>query len=408
MKGRCVSSDNKASSSGTVRWLLILIATALLSQTALNLVRPVTTYKLISLHADSVTIGAVTAAYALLPLFTAIYLGRVSSRMRQIRYLMLGGALLLAVGGAGIALSPNALLVATASAVLGLGHLMFTIGGQSSIARFLPDTELDKGFGWFTAAFSAGQFLGPLIAGFVLGTGTSADSPERIASISLSLWIGAGCALLAIPLLLPNLQPKVSKKALPSAPGKKKTSAIGILKIRGVASHLFASLTLLSILDILTAFLPLVAEKHNVTPTAVGVLLAIRGCASVVSRLVIPQLSAHFSRQSLLTVSLYIAAATIAIAPAFIDSLWIAGAALLVGGFFLGLGQPLTMTMISTSVPPLDRGAALAVRLMGNRLGQVALPVIASTVAAGMGPGGAIWFSCALLGASAVEKTIRR
>jgi len=328
--------------------------------------------------------------------------------MKQIRFLMLGGTLLLALGGIGIAQSPNAFLVASASAVLGLGHLMFTIGGQSSIARFLPDSELDKGFGWFTAAYSAGQFLGPLIAGFILGEGTDAASAQRLAGIEISLWVGAVCALLAIPLLIPNLQPKVSKKAAELKSGTTNTSAFGVLKLPGVASHMFASLTLLSILDILTAFLPLVAEQHNVTPTTVGVLLAIRGCASVVSRLVIPKLSAHFSRPALLTTSLYIAGASIALAPVFIDSLWIAGAALLVGGFFLGLGQPLTMTMISTAVPPLDRGAALAVRLMGNRLGQVALPVVASTVAAGLGPAGAIWFSCALLGASAVEKSIRR
>ena len=66
------------------------------------------------------------------------------------------------------------------------------------------------------------------------------------------------------------------------------------------------------------------------------------------------------------------------------------------------------MTMISTSVEPADRGAALALRLMGNRLGQVGLPIIASTVAAGMGPAGAIWFCCALLGISGIEKSLRR
>lgn len=403
-----MTANNKAASSGTLRWLLALIATALLSQTALNLIRPVTTYKLIALDSGPVTVGAVTAAYALLPLATAISLGRLSSRMRQIRYLMLGGIGLLAVGGAGIALSPNALLVAAASAVLGMGHLMFTIGGQSSIARFLPDKDLDKGFGWFTAAYSAGQFLGPLAAGLILGTGTSADSPERIASISLSLWIGAVCSLLAAPLLLANLQPATTKNTAPTAADRPKTSALAILRVRGMTSHMFAALTLLSMLDILTAFLPLVAEQHNVTPVAVGVLLAIRGCASVASRLVIPQLSTHFSRPALLTTSLYLAAATIAIAPFFIESLWISGTAMLVGGFFLGLGQPLTMTMISTSVEPADRGAALAVRLMGNRLGQVGLPIIASTVAAGMGPAGAIWFCCALLGISGIEKSLRR
>ena len=52
-------------------WLWFLVAGALLTQTALNLVRPVTTYKLLSLDADSVTVGLVTAAYAVLPLATA-------------------------------------------------------------------------------------------------------------------------------------------------------------------------------------------------------------------------------------------------------------------------------------------------------------------------------------------------
>ncbi|UUX59195.1 MULTISPECIES: MFS transporter [Glutamicibacter] len=400
-------AGSKASSSGIMRWLVILIATGLLSQTALNLVRPVTTYKLISFGSGSFTVGAVTAAYAILPLFTAMMLGRVSSRIRRIRFLMVAGVGLIAVGGLGINLAPNALAVALASAVLGLGHLMFTIGGQSSIARYFPDSDLDKGFGWFTAAYAAGQFIGPLIAGMVLGSGTDAVSAERIADISLSLWIGMGAALLAVPFLLPNWQPRVSKSVSAASPERSSASIGSVLRIKGMASHIFASMTLLSMLDILTAFLPLVAEKHNVTPAAVGVLLAIRGCASVVSRLFIPKLSAHFERRDLLVTSLYVAGVSIALAPVFIDVLWASGLALLIGGFFLGLGQPMTMTMISTSVPPVDRGAALAVRLMGNRLGQVALPVISSTVAAGLGPAGAVWFCCALLCLSGAEKNLR-
>jgi len=390
-----------------MRWLVILIATGLLSQTALNLVRPVTTYKLISFGSGSFTVGAVTAAYAILPLFTAMMLGRVSSRIRRIRFLMVAGVGLIAVGGLGINLAPNALAVALASAVLGLGHLMFTIGGQSSIARYFPDSDLDKGFGWFTAAYAAGQFIGPLIAGMVLGSGTDAVSAQRIADIGLSLWIGVGAALLAVPFLLPNWQPRVSKSVSAASPERSSASIGSVLRIKGMASHIFASMTLLSMLDILTAFLPLVAEKHSVTPAAVGVLLAIRGCASVVSRLFIPKLSAHFERRQLLVTSLYVSGVSIALAPVFIDVLWASGLALLIGGFFLGLGQPMTMTMISTSVPPVDRGAALAVRLMGNRLGQVALPVISSTVAAGLGPAGAVWFCCALLCLSGAEKNLR-
>ncbi|WP_404288543.1 MFS transporter [Glutamicibacter arilaitensis] len=402
-----MGAEANNAASGTLRWLLVLVATALLSQTTLNLVRPVTTYKLISLDAGPVTVGLATAAYALLPMVTAVWLGRFSSRIPKIRFLMLAGAGLMGLGSLGIATAQGYIMVAVASAVLGMGHLMFTIGGQSSIARYFPDDQLDKGFGWFTAAYSAGQFLGPLIAGIILGTSTVADSPERIADINLSLWIGGACALLAIPLLLPNLQPKIKKVAASSAP-KPQASMVSILKVKGMPSHMLASLTLLSILDILTAFLPLVAEKHGVTPAAVGALLAIRGSASVVSRLFLPWISRHFSRKAMLLTSLYTAGITIAIAPVFIDTLWLAGLALLIGGFFLGMGQPVTMTMVSTSVPSQDRGAALAVRLMGNRLGQVVLPMAASTVAVGAGPAGAIWFCCGLLCLSGIEKSLRK
>jgi MFS family permease len=79
-----------------------------------------------------------------------------------------------------------------------------------------------------------------------------------------------------------------------------------------------------------------------------------------------------------------------------------------VGGFFLGLGQPLTMTLVVQSVPTAWRSTALAVRLLGNRLGQVALPVAAGAIATVVGPGGAIWFASALLLVSGAEKAIRR
>ena len=38
----------------------------------LNLLRPITSYKLIALDAGPLTIGITTAAYAILPLFTAL------------------------------------------------------------------------------------------------------------------------------------------------------------------------------------------------------------------------------------------------------------------------------------------------------------------------------------------------
>lgn len=409
-------------------WLWFLVAGALLTQTALNLVRPVTTYKLLSLDADSVTVGLVTAAYAVVPLVTAMWLGRMTDRVRDLRTMVVVGALVLAFGAGALALAPSVALVAVASALLGMGHLVFTIAGQSAVARFSPPDQLDKGFGWFTAAFSAGQLVGPLLVGVLLGTGSDVASPERVADITLSLWIGAGLSVLVVPVMLlrrpasgaagapaRNDDAAAAAQAAPATgelevvPGTApRASMLRILEVPGIPSHMLASLALLAMLDILTAFLPLVGERAGVSPAWIGVLLAVRGGASIVSRVLLPWLAHRMSRRALLLVSLYGAGITLAVPPAVITVPWLAAVLLFVGGFCLGLGQPITMTLVSTAVPTSWRGSALAVRLVGNRAGQVAMPLLAGLVAAPLGPAGAIWSTCAVLLVSGLEKTVRR
>ena len=409
-------------------WLWFLVAGALLTQTALNLVRPVTTYKLLSLDADSVTVGLVTAAYAVVPLVTAMWLGRMTDRVRDLRTMVVVGALVLALGAGALALAPGVVLVAVASALLGMGHLVFTIAGQSAVARFSPPDQLDKGFGWFTAAFSAGQLVGPLLVGVLLGTGSDVASPERVADITLSLWIGAGLSVLVVPVMLlrrpasgaagapaRNDDAAAAEQAAPATgelevvPGTApRASMLRILEVPGIPSHMLASLALLAMLDILTAFLPLVGERAGVSPAWIGVLLAVRGGASIVSRVLLPWLAHRMSRRALLLVSLYGAGITLAVPPAVITVPWLAAVLLFVGGFCLGLGQPITMTLVSTAVPTSWRGSALAVRLVGNRAGQVAMPLLAGLVAAPLGPAGAIWSTCAVLLVSGLEKTVRR
>ncbi|GEO97067.1 MFS transporter [Kocuria turfanensis] len=405
-------------------WLWFLVAGALLTQTALNLVRPVTTYKLLSLDADSVTVGLVTAAYAVLPLVTAMWLGRMTDRVRDLRTMVVAGALVLALGAMGLAVAPTVALIAAASALLGMGHLLFTIAGQSAVARFSPEDQLDKGFGWFTAAFSAGQLLGPLLVGLLLGTGSDVASPERVADITLSLWIGAALSLLVVPLMLLRLRATGAERGRTRAddavPGPAtgelevvqdpvpRASMARILRVPGIPSHMLASLALLAMLDILTAFLPLVGERAGVSPAWVGVLLAVRGGASILSRVLLPWLAHRMSRRALLLVSLYGAGLALAAPPLVITVPWPAALCLFVGGFCLGLGQPITMTLVSTAVPSAWRGSALAVRLVGNRAGQVAMPLLAGLVAAPLGPAGAIWSTCAVLLASGLEKSVRR
>jgi MFS family permease len=413
-------------------WLWLLAGGALLTQTALNLVRPVTTYKLLALGADTTTIGLVIAAYALIPLVSALSFGRLSDHMIQLRWLVAAGAALLGLGAVALALAPGIALVALANALLGLGHLVFTIAGQTMVARHARSGQMNAAFGWFTAAYSAGQLIGPLVAGLLLGSSLEAVSPERTAGITVALWVGAGLSLLAAPVMLvrtiqrpevstANSRPVVSgttsatsadelvqpvdANGLPD--GQTRATLPAILKLRGIPSHMLASLSLLAMLDILTAFLPLVGDQASIPPAQIGVLLAIRGAASILSRSCLPWLSSRLSSRALLLVSLYGSSAALFFPPLVIDQPWLVIPLLIIGGFCLGLGQPLTMTLVSTAVPDNWRGTALAVRLTGNRLGQVVMPMTAGFLAAPFGAAGAIWFSCGVIFLSAFEKTAR-
>src|SRR5699024_6290369 len=200
---------------------------------------------------------------------------------------------ILAAGAAYLALTNNVVHLMVASAVLGVGHLMFTIGGQSMVARRSRATQMDANFGWFTASFSVGQMLGPLLSGVLLGnsslTQAQASGADLSFSINLALWVGAITSIVAVPALyiLRSTQPPpttATQDLVTVEPGTK-PSAMNILRLPGIASHVLAALALLAILDILVAFMPLVGESVGVSPMIIGALLATRGATSVLSRI---------------------------------------------------------------------------------------------------------------------------
>lgn len=82
----------------------------------------------------------------------------------------------------------------------------------------------------------------------------------------------------------------------------------------------------------------------------------------------------------------------------------------LISLLFEGFGQAFTpmnlLSLITLAVPRDWKGTALAVRLLGNRVGQVALPLAAGALAGPLGPGAAIWFSVAVLLLSGVEQAV--
>ncbi|MGW1593959.1 MFS transporter [Streptomyces sp. NPDC002343] len=351
-------------------WLLRLVIAFGCAQGAVSMARPAVSYRALALGADERAVGVIAGVYALLPLFAAVPLGRRTDHGRCAP-LLPAGVVLIAGGCVLSGLAGSLWAMALWSGVMGLGHLCFVIGAQSLVARQSAPREQDRNFGHFTIGASLGQLVGPLAAGALVG------GPDLAHSSALALLTaGAGAAVAFTALWRIEDRTAVTARA----PRAGRVPVAGILRARGVPAGILISLSVLSATDILTAYLPVVGEHRDIAPAVIGVLLGLRAGATIACRLVLTPLLRLLGRPALLTVTCLLAALLCA-GVALPVPVWALGVMLTLLGFCLGVGQPLSMTTVVRAAPEEARSTALALRLTGNRLGQVAAPAAAGLVA---------------------------
>ncbi|WP_405579930.1 MFS transporter [Streptomyces sp. NBC_01092] len=355
---------------GNRGWLLRLVIAFSFAQGAVSMARPAVSYRALALGADERAVGVIAGVYALLPLFVAVPLGRRTDHGRCAPLLPVG-VVLISGGCAMSGLADSLWAMAVWSGVMGLGHLCFVIGAQSLVARQSAPHEQDRNFGHFTIGASLGQLVGPIAAGALIG------GRDMAGTSALALLVaGAGGAVAFTSLW------RVESRTTAKSRGERgeRVPVKRILRARGVPAGIFISLAVLSATDILTAYLPVVGEHRGIAPSVVGVLLSLRAAATIACRLVLTPLLRLLGRTLLLTVTCLLAALLCA-GIALPVPVWALAVMLAVLGFCLGVGQPLSMTTVVQAAPEGARSTALALRLTGNRLGQVAAPASAGLVA---------------------------
>jgi MFS family permease len=355
---------------GNRGWLLRLVIAFSFAQGAVSMARPAVSYRALALGADERAIGVIAGVYALLPLFAAVPLGRRTDHGRCAP-LLPAGVVLISGGCAMSGVADSLWAMAIWSGVMGLGHLCFVIGAQSLVARQSAPHEQDRNFGHFTIGASLGQLVGPVAAGAVIG------GPDMAGTSALALLVAGGGAAVALTSLW-RIESRTTSKSRTEQAGR--VPVRSILRARGVPAGIFISLAVLSATDILTAYLPVVGEHRGIAPSVIGVLLSLRAAATIACRLVLTPLLRLLGRALLLTVTCLLAALLCA-GIALPVPVWALALILTALGFCLGVGQPLSMTTVVQAAPDGARSTALALRLTGNRLGQVAAPATAGLVA---------------------------
>jgi MFS family permease len=361
-------------------WLLLVLLNSLFIQGGIYVVRPIVTYKSIELGADATWIGVIGAAWAVAPLILAIPIGRFVDKGKDGLALFAGASTLLLVSIA-MPFINNVPLIMLAMTVMGLGHLLVMVGGQTMIANRSGSAKYERDFGLFTFYASLGHALGPLAGGWLADTGTgeiNTAAPFWFSAVIFALGVAASISL--------------ANKSTPKAAGHEevaKVKARDVLALPKFKSAIYTASASTSVVDVLLIFLPLLGTQNGMTPSQIGILLGIRSASSMLVRGVLGQISRRFGMRFTLEAGVIVTLVSCVLL-IYVTDFWIIAAILAVAGFAMGIGQPMTMAWVSRISPANMRGLAISIRLTANRFGQVVAPAAAGLIA-GAGVSGVFW-----------------
>ena len=374
-------------------WAKPLLLSSTLTQATIYVLRPMITYRAIELDANAAQVGLIAALYALFPVLLALQFGSLVGKLGEAKFVIYGTVAMMLTSLA-LIFSDSLISLGIATAAAGIAHLACMVGGQSMVALRAPRESYDRYFGFYTFSASVGHMLGPIIASIVAGS--NGTLPK---STSNAFLLGVVLTIIA---LVPVIRWRNEK---PTVEGKQNSegtfkAAVSLVKRPGIMAAIYISLAISSVADVLVVFLPLFGTENNFSPYAIGAILAIRAGTTMMSRFFLGRLSNRFTTFQLLWWSTIISTLC-CVAMAFAHTPITLGAIVFVAGFSLGVGQPLTMSLVSQKTESSERAMAVSARLMGNRFGQFLVPAVAGSLAAASGAG-AVFIGLAVLLATSI------
>lgn len=360
-------------------WLWALLINVAFAQASIYVMRPMITYRAIENGASGFEVGLIASIYALLPLIVAVPMGRWVGRLGEVP-LLIAGSVSFILLGISFAFLNDVIAIAVATSVAGVAHLANVAASQSMVASRSPVELQDHNFGYFSFSTSLGHTLGPIFGGLIAGS--SGVLPKSSTSAFVFAAILASLSL--IPFLIYRGLYEVKSKAERDAAGSVKARAV--MRRPGIKPAIWTSLAVASTNDVLVVILPLVGTEYGISPVVIGAILSIRSGAAMISRFFLGRSTARFGSARVMNYSILISAFLLFISVYATSSLAL-GAAMAIIGFLLGMGQPLTMSIVSKKSPIEERAMAISIRLFGNRFGQFLVPLGAGALAAPFGSG---------------------
>jgi MFS family permease len=329
----------------------------------------------LELGAGAAAVGVLAALFATFPLLLAVQAGRISDRF-GVRVPIVCGALTMAAGLAIAFFTTTIAWLFLCPALIGLGHIFFHVSVHNLVGSLGANgdamRERTRNFATFALGSSLAAFVGPSLAGFAIDL---ADFRTAF-------------AILAVVSAAPALFVLIHKRLIPArvrheAEAKAK-SAFDLLAIPALRRTLIMSGVTLTGIELFSFYLPIYGRSIGLTPSVIGMVLSSYAVAGFIVRSFMHRLAQRYTEIGVLTGSLFVAAATYLAVPSLGDG-WLLAAAAFALGLALGSAQPLTIILTYNYAPAGRSGEALGMRIMANKVTQIAVPLAFGGFGAALG-----------------------
>jgi predicted MFS family arabinose efflux permease len=325
----------------------------------------------LELGAGAAAVGVLAALFAAFPLLLGVAAGRISDRF-GVRMPIACGSLTMAAGLAVAFFTSSTSLLFLCPALIGLGHIFFHVSIHNLVGSLGTDGARTRNFATFALGSSLAAFIGPSLAGFAIELAGFRSAFAILACVAAA----SGLYVLVHTSLIPR---HIRHEAEDEA-----RSAFDLLAIPGLRRTLIMSGVTLTGIELFSFYLPVYGRSIGLSPSVIGMVLSCYAVAGFIVRSFMHRLARRYTEVGVLTGSLFVAALTYFAIPG-LDESWLLAAAAFALGLALGSAQPLTIILTYNHAPAGRSGEALGMRIMANKVTQIAVPLAFGGVGAALG-----------------------
>jgi MFS family permease len=149
-------------------------------------------------------------------------------------------------------------------------------------------------------------------------------------------------------------------------------------------------------LELFNFYLPIYAHSLGFSASQIGIVMGSFALALLLVRFLMPRLVGHSSEERVLSMSLFLAAATCLLFP-FVSNFVLLMIIAFVLGIGLGCGSPLSMVLAYNRSPPGRSGEAIGLRQTANKATEVIVPILFGSIGTAFGMVPVFWMDAVML-----------